>query len=101
MFPNEGDYSFATVPHAFLVSGDARGAVIERLHHLAFVERHPFAVRTVESIVTDRVSAFLFHKFRSGPELGRVERHVEHPGALALLVREAQSRSGDESGDGS
>ena len=40
------------------VDDDAGGAMIERLHHLAFVERHPVTGRAAEAVTANRICAF-------------------------------------------
>ena len=42
--------------------------MIERLHHLAFVERHPVPGRTRETITIDGISALLFLKLLARAE---------------------------------
>ena len=64
------------------VDDDTGGAMVERLHHLPFVERHPFTRSTVVTVAADRPSAFPFLQLLPGTELVGIVRHVEHRGVL-------------------
>ena len=57
---------------------DARRPVIERLDHLAFVKRRPFAYRTRKAIGTDGPSAFPLLEFQACAEPVGVVGHVKH-----------------------
>ena len=56
--------------------------MIERLHHLAFVERHPVSGRTGEAVTADGIRAFLFLKllpaWRNRPESLVIWNMVEY-----------------------
>ena len=45
------------------VDDDAGGTMIECLHHLALVERHPITFRPAIAVTADGIRAFLFLKF--------------------------------------
>ena len=60
------------------IDDDTCRAVIERLHHLALVEREPFAVGTVEPVAARGPCAFALFEIVAGAEQVRIVRHVEH-----------------------
>ena len=60
------------------VDDDTGGPVVERLHHLAFVQRQPAARRAVEAVAADRPGSFLLLQLVAAAKLVRVVRHVEH-----------------------
>ena len=47
----------------FGVDDDARRSVVIRLHHFAFVQRHPFAAWAAEAVTADGKRAFPFLQF--------------------------------------
>ena len=62
----------------FRINKHACGAMIESLIHLAFVERHPLATRTAETVAADGLGPFLLLQLLPRSEETRVIGHVEH-----------------------
>ena len=60
------------------VDDDAGGPVVERLHHLPFVQRQPAARRAVEAVAVDRPGPFLLLQLVAAAKTVRVVCHVEH-----------------------
>ena len=60
------------------VDDDAGGPMVERLHHLPLVERHPLSRGAVEAVAADRPGAFPLLQLLPGAEPAGVVRHVEH-----------------------
>src|SRR6185437_16913180 len=70
--------ALAGAMHIFLDCGDAGGAVIKRLYHLAFVKWNPVAAGASPAVTPNGVGAFLLLQLFLKPEMVRVVRHVEH-----------------------
>ena len=78
MLIERGRFGLSWTVLIFQVDDNAGCAVIEGVHHLAFVERHPIAGRAAEAVTADRPNAFPLLKLRARAEQPGVVGHVEH-----------------------
>ena len=73
-----GRYGLRGPVLVFGIDDDIGSTVVEGLHHLAFVERHPVSGRAGEAVAADGIRAFLFFKLLARTEQAGVVGHVEH-----------------------